>query len=221
MKIVLLADEVVASLVLCKSELFYQTAEGKTVKTADEATKQLSEKISAVIEAVKRLGVEEKDIKTKNYSLIPQYDYRDGVSEMAGYSANQQIEIKTKNINENREIIGQILSASSAAGANQVLGVNFEISSLDDLKQQARILAIKDARKKSGDLAKAAGIKKLGKVVGWYENIIQSPDTQSDYGYGGVTSEKMMSSIRPIASPQVPSGNQEIIINVGVNYEVK
>jgi hypothetical protein len=42
----------------------------------------------------------------------------------------------------------------------------------------------------------------------------------TDAGYGGMGSPAMMNS-KAVASPQIPSGNQEIIINVGVNYEVE
>jgi uncharacterized protein YggE len=190
--------------------------------TAEEALRLLNEKINKTVEAVKALGVEEGDIKTKNYSLLPQYDYRDGISTVAGYGASQQLEIKARGADKKTGIVSQIVSAASSAGINQVIGISFETSSLNDLKQQARILAIEDAKSKAGALARAAGIRRLGKVTGWYENVIQSPDMQVGYGLGGMgAGEKDMLSSRPVAVPQIPSGNQEIVISVGLNYEVK
>jgi uncharacterized protein YggE len=114
-----------------------------------------------------------------------------------------------------------VISTASSFGINQVVGVSFDVSNLGNLKQQARIKAIEDARSKAQDLAKAAGVKRLKKVVGWYENIVKSPDMQnSDYGYGGMEGKAVMSSAPAASSAQVPSGTQEIIINVGVNYQV-
>ena len=51
--------------------------------------------------------------------------------------------------------------------------------------------------------------------------MVQSPDMQNtDSGYGGMGSPTAMNS-KAVAAPQIPSGNQEIIISVGVNYEVE
>lgn len=183
---------------------------------AEEALRLLNEKMQNIISAVKAAGIAEEDIKTKTFALSPQYEYKDGTSRVSGYGANQQLEIKAQNIIENSAIVSQSVSAANRAGANQILGVSFDVASLNDLKQQARIKAIEDARSKAGALAKAAGVKKLKKIVGWYENVVQSPDIQAGYGYGG--SEKALSSAQ--VAPQMPSGNQEIIINVGVNYQV-
>jgi uncharacterized protein YggE len=193
--------------------------------TAEEALRLLNEKMSKAVDAIKAAGVEEGDIKTKTYALSPQYDYKDGATSISGYGANQQLEIKVKGIDQNPALVSQVVTAASTAGINQVVNIGFEVSNVNDLKQQARIKAIADARTKAGALAQAAGIKKLSKVVGWYEDIIQSPDMQADssLGYGGMGSpEKVTLNSRAASvAPQIPSGNQEIIINVGVNYEVE
>lgn len=189
--------------------------------TPEEAMKLLNDKMKGIISAVKAVGIADADIKTKAFSLNPQYDFNDGVSKVSGYNANQQLEIKARDIDKNSEIASQVVAAANGAGANQVLSVSFDVSSLNNLKQQARIKAIEDARSKAQGLAKAAGIKRLKKVVGWHESLVQSPDMQNDYGFGGSTvSEKSTMSARPSIAPQIPSGNQEIIVNVGVNYEV-
>jgi uncharacterized protein YggE len=189
--------------------------------TAEEALRLLNEKMGKAIDAIKAAGIDQGDIKTKTYSLSPQYDFKNGVSTVSGYGANQQLEIKAKGIDKNPGIVSQVVSAASGAGINQVVDINFEVSNLNDLKQQAKIEAIGDARTKAGALAQAAGIKKLKKVVSWYENIIQSPDMQAnDSGYGGGPTNAAMSA-KAVVAPQIPSGNQEIIIDMGVVYEVE
>ncbi len=188
--------------------------------SAEEALKLLDEKMKNITAAIKTVGIADEDVKTKNFSLSPQYEFKDGSSKVSGYGANQQLEIKVEEVDKNSGIVGRVVAAANGAGVNQILGVVFDVSSLNDLKQQARIKAIEDARSKADALAKAAGIKKLKKVIGWYENIVQSPDIQSDYGYGGMANEKSVLNSRSTIAPSVPSGNQEIIINIGVNYQV-
>lgn len=188
--------------------------------TAEEALKQMNDKVAKIIDAVKTAGAEEKDIQTSAFSLNPQYDYTDGRSAVSGYNANQQLTIKARNINENKELSGKIISAANGAGANQIISVNFAVSSVNDLKQQARIKAITDARSKSDALFKTAGMKHM-EVIGWFENMIQSPDSPSynNYGYGIGGGE--MAVAKSASTSQVPSGTQEIIIEIGVNYKAK
>ena len=184
-------------------------------ESADKAMSQMNEKIKNIIEAIKTEGVDEKDIQTSAFSLSPQYDYTEGRSQVSGYGANQQLTIKARNVDKNPDLSSKVIAAANNAGANQIISVNYSVSSINDLKQKARIIAIQDARSKSDALFKAAGIKNQ-RVIGWFENYVQSPDS-SIYGYGiGGSSEGVMS--KTPSSPQVPSGTQEITIEIGVNY---
>ncbi|MFH0969397.1 MAG: SIMPL domain-containing protein [Patescibacteria group bacterium] len=189
--------------------------------TAGEALNQLNNSMLKIIDSAKALGISEEDIQTQSYSLYPHYDYQiqsGGNAVPSGYDANQQVSIKVKEVNKNPNSVGNVIENASSAGANQVVGVAFDISNLEEMKQKARIEAITDARQKSGALAKAAGIRKLGKVVSWYENIIKSPDIQnSNYGLGVGGAEKSSAS----TAAQINSGTEEIIIEVGLNYRIR
>lgn len=184
--------------------------------TSEQAVNELNEKVAKVIEALGQQGINKEDIETQNYSLQPQYDYKDGTQSLAGYDANQRLVVRVRDIQSDIEKTGRIISAASQAGSNQMLGVNFEFSSINDLKQQAKILAIQDAKRKSKALADAAGVE-LGEVTGWYENdVTNNPDNPVPYGMGGAM-EKSVSSV----PAQIPSGSEDIIIEVSLNYEVK
>lgn len=188
---------------------------------AEDALSKLNESINRVIASAKMIGISEDDIQTKSYSLFPHYDFQGeggGTSIPSGYNANQQVTIKAKNIDEDRVIVSKIIEEASKAGANQVIGVSFDVSNIEELKQKARIEAISDAKKKTAGLAKAAGIKRIGKVSSWYENVVKSPDGQGNSYYGGFggSMEKGGSS----SSPQIPVGVEEIIIEIGLNYRI-
>lgn len=184
---------------------------------ADQALEQLNQKIMAITAAVKKLGVSEMNIQTQNYSLYPQYDYpASGISTVSGYNANQQMAIKVENITDNAKLVNQIIDAASKAGANQITGVDFSSSKLNELKQEARLKALEDARAKAPELAKSAGVG-LGKIIGWYENLVQSPESSSYYGVGGMGG----ASDGKGGGASVTNGGQEIIIEVGVNYRIR
>jgi len=180
--------------------------------SAENALNQLNDKINGIVNAIEGAGIKKENIQTQSYSLYPQYDFKDGVSEQSGYDATQKLSIKIEDIKNNPDYVSQVIAAASGAGTNQVEGISFDVSSVSDLKQQARILAIEDAKVKATELSQATGTE-LGKIIGWYENVIgdyQAPIM--DLGFGG-SSEKSI--------PNVPAGTQEIIVEMGLNYEVE
>lgn len=189
---------------------------------AEEALNKLDESMNKIVSSAKGLGIAEEDIMTQSYSLYPHYDFQGeggGTSIPSGYDANQQVSIRARMVDENPLIVSKIIEEASKSGANQVVGISFDVSNLEELKQKARLEAIADAREKSVGLAKAAGVKKIGSVVSWYENIIKSPDTQ--YPYYGLGGSGEKSSVGSGSSPQINPGIQEIIIEMGLSYRIK
>lgn len=186
------------------------------VAKPEDALNQLNTKVTAIIAAVKKAGIKDDNIQTQNYSLYPQYDYKDNVSMVSGYNANEQLIIKVDGYDQNPDKLSRVIAAASQAGANQVNNLSYDSSQMNDLKQQARIMAIADAKQKSFDLARTAGVE-LKEVTSWYENF-SSPTlgdngvaADSKGGLGGGSS----------ATPQTPSGNREVIVEIGLSYNIK
>ncbi len=181
----------------------------------EEALNQLNNKANNIIKAVKALGITEENIQTQNYSLYPQYDYKDNISVVSGYNANQQIVIKVIDYDKNPNKLSSVIAEASKAGANQVNNLSFDASNMNDLKQAARIKAISDAKSKSDALAAAAGVK-LEDITGWYENYINPlPVYATDYGKGG------LGAGGAVSSPVIGAGGREVVIEIGVTYNIK
>lgn len=187
--------------------------------TSEDAFNQLNGRVAKIIAALDAIGVPKENVQTQSYTVTPQYDFRDNVSVLAGYNANQQLSVKINGIGEGTQQVSKVIAEASKAGANQVLGVVFDASNVSELKQKARLAAISDARDKAPELAKSAGVK-FGKIVGWYESVLQEPGQMQQtvgYGSGGGGGAGGAGS----TSPQIPSGTQEVVIEVGINYVVK
>ena len=182
----------------------------------EDALNQLNDKMKKVITAIGQTGIAKENIQTQNYTLVPQYDVIDNVSKVTGYNANQSIVVKITDINKNSDKVSQVIAAAGNAGTNKINGVTFEASNLNDLKQEARVKAILDARSKAKNIGGALGVK-LGKVVGWWENYI-SPDQNYSYfdGKGG-----MGGGGGTVSSASIPTGSRELIIEVNVTYKIK
>jgi len=179
--------------------------------TVAEVTKTTSEKMNAIIEAIKGLEVEEKDIKTIYYNLAPRYNWTEAQGQvLQGYTLTQNIQVKIRDFAK----IGDILSKATLNGANLVNDLTFTIDDVDGLKAQARAEAIAKAKANAENLAKESGVK-LGKLINVYENYNSYPymyDTVK-LGMGGASESAPVPVIQP--------GQQEINVTINLTYQVK
>lgn len=204
--------------------------EAKTSKAAQDAN---SEKSKKVVDFLKGQGIEDKDIKTSGYNVYPQYsyprpipldieiqksypvppdyppDYYPSNPKIIGYKVDQSFEVRIRDL----EKVSSILDGLVTAGANQINQLGFKIDNEEKLKDEARKLAIKDAEEKATRLRKQLGIR-LGKIInyqegGYYPPISFLAESKLD-GRGG-----------DISGPSVPTGENEIVINVIITYQIR
>jgi len=185
-------------------------------KTVAEALSENTEKMNAVIQAVKDQGVEEKDLKTTNFYITPRYEwtdetylYPDGKRTLVGYEITQTLEVKI------RELVktASVLEAGVAAGANQVGDLQFTIEEEEELIKQAREEAISEAKEKAKILASQLDVKLAG-VSSFSES---SGGREYYYGLGKAES----SSTEPSYDMQIETGENKISVTVYISYKIK
>ncbi|MFA5714285.1 MAG: SIMPL domain-containing protein [Candidatus Paceibacterota bacterium] len=157
-------------------------------------------------------GIDQKDIKTTGYNINPRYEYemRTGKRNLAGYEVSQSVNIKIRDLTK----VGKIISESTALGATDVGSLSFTIDDDEQVKQEARDLAIKDAKDKAQKLEKSLGIKMV-RIVNFSEGTYPAYD--SYYGMGGAEI-KATSSITP---PTIQTGQNKITSNVSITYSIR
>lgn len=183
----------------------------KKAYTVLEAQKAHAESMNKVIQYLKESGIEEKDIKTTNYNIYPQYDYlKNQGSVFRGYEITQTLQVKIRNLDK----VGEILGGVTNAGANQVGGVNFVIDDEDALVAEARKQAIEKAKSKADQLAEDLDVK-IVRLVSFSESNGASPyyKNYEAYGLGG--------EIASAPSPELPAGENQINVTVYLTYEIK
>lgn len=180
--------------------------------TADGAQQQANARSNAVVDYLKRSGVDEDDIRTSGYNIYPQYDYIEGRSRIRGYQVVQSIEVKIRDLDKANAILDGVVSA----GVNQVNNFRFEIDDPEALKDQARKEAIEDARRKAEQLKDDLGIR-LGRVVGFNEDTLGFPVPY--YGRAEVAVGGMGGDMK--VAPALPEGQNEIVVNVTVTYQIR
>ena len=94
--------------------------------TASGALQDTADRMHRVLAALKRAGVEERDIQTSNVSLNPEYRYvQDQAPQLVGYTASNNVTIRFRDIRNS----GRILDALVAQGANQINGPTLTVES--------------------------------------------------------------------------------------------
>jgi hypothetical protein len=177
--------------------------------TAKDAIAVLERNMTAIIAAVKKEGVEDKDIQTQSLTMYPSYDYMSGKQTLRGYEASQSLQVKVRNLDK----VGSVLTAATAAGANQAGGVVFTIDEPETLRAQAREKAIKQAQQKAETLADQLDMD-LGRVKSFQEGGANPPPIMMETlgrGMGGGGDSSL----------PVPAGEQEIVVQVTITYELK
>lgn len=173
-----------------------------------------------VVEFLKKSGIEERDIKTSSYNIQPQYSSSRpcplGGScsdsgkrpKILGYQVGNAFEVKIRALEKSGDIISGVVSA----GANEVGNLEFNIDNEEILREEARSLAISDAKKKAAVLAKQLGVR-LGRIVSFSESGFPSPVFYK--------AESLSFDAAAPVSPTLERGESEIKANVSITYELK
>lgn len=192
-------------------------------KTVPEAQKLAETKLKAALEALKALGVEEKDQRTLSYTVNPKYEYVAVASassyyspsnqRIVGYEATQMVEIKVRKI----DVAGDIIGALGTANITEISGPSFTVEDIEKVQAEAKEKAIADAREKAQATAKALDAR-VGVVVQFSEDGGYYPMYARDavmlqstsYGKGG-------------AAPEVslPMGENVIKSRVTITYSLR
>ena len=125
-------------------------------KNAPEATKENAEKLTRVMNEVKKLLGKGDEIKTANYSLNPNYRYpQGGKPEIVGYTATNVLHIQTSGL----ENVGKLIDAAMQSGANTIQRLVFTLKDEHSAQLQALRVASTKAKAKAEEMANALGLK--------------------------------------------------------------
>jgi len=178
-------------------------------KSVDDAQKQINTVNNAIVENLQQLGIDKKDIKTSNYSIMPNYDYtRSGAGTITGYNGNTTVTVKVKDTSK----LPDVIAAATNGGANQVMGTNYSVESPEKYREQARNKAIANAKEQAQKLADELGIR-LGKVT----NIVESTNDNGPIPMFKAEALSMGGGNAP--SPDLQPGTQTISSSVTLYFE--
>ncbi len=187
---------------------FGLSAEDVSVSKAQEFN---TKGMNAIIKSVKDVGIDEKDMQTIDYSAYEKKDWDPDTRtyKSNGWIVSQNLRVKVRDV----EKVSGVIDAAVKTGVTSVSGPNFQIDDADALEDEARELALKDAKAKVEIIAKNLGVK-IEKVIGyteWKEGDGPGPIfAYESLGVGGSAK----------SAPDIEAGTKEVTMHVTVTYSL-
>jgi uncharacterized protein len=171
--------------------------------SVDTAMADAQARMTSILDALKKLGIAEKDIQTSNFSINferqgspeprPAAQSTPGAFEPpAGfYRVSNMVQVTIRDLTK----VSDVIDTAVKAGANNVWGISFGLDDTDALEANAREAAVADAKARAEALASLTGVR-VGSVMAISEVIgnqsipmFASADRAMGMGGGGTPAE--------------------------------
>jgi uncharacterized protein YggE len=205
--------------------------EGKTQKEANDL---LAKNLQDAYVEFDNLKIDRKDIKTQSTTLTPKYEYcynypdratwpehckvNPSGEKIVGYIASQYITISL----DKKEVLEQLVGTLAGLRAKDISGPNWELSKDDEdnAKNEARKMAVAEAKKKAETITDALG-QSLGKVVSYDENF-GGGNYPIMYARAEMAVAKNQVADAAGGAPiPVSQGENKVSVNVNITYEIR
>lgn len=173
-------------------------------KEAAEVKKKNDATIDAILKSIKKNGIPITDFQSQRVSLNKNYDYE---TKESNYVASQSVVIHLKDLKKYEALMIDLMNN----GVNQIQGVQFKSSKIEQYETEARKKAVLNAKKKAEDYASALN-QKVGKA------FLISDAGQTNYPqpmYANMMSKSMDAEN---AQETLAIGEIEVVANVSINF---
>jgi uncharacterized protein len=145
-------------------------------KTAALAAQENNRKQTAILAAIRALGIPAAQIQTLNYSVMPiqRYDAKTQRVVIDGYQVSNVVQVVTDKI----EQAGPIIDAALTNGGNRVAGLDFLVKDRAKAQETALTKAVESARRQAEVAAKAAG-GQIGELIELNINEYDQPQPRA------------------------------------------
>ena len=177
---------------------------------ASAALQDAADRMQRMIAALKRAGVEDRDIQTSNVNLNAEYRYPDNQPpQLVGYTASNQLTIRFRDIRNS----GKILDALVAQGANQINGPDLTVDKPEAALDEARANAVAAGRARAELYARSLGL-----------HVVRVVSVSESGGYAipppAPPPPPMMARVQ-MATTKIEPGEQKLQVSVAMTFELQ
>jgi uncharacterized protein YggE len=181
-----------------------------SAQTVGEAVKQNETQMAAILAALTKAGIADKDIQTTNYSIqidrsaqpVPAIEPATSPDELV-YRVSNMVNVTVRNLDS----VADILDTVIGAGANNIWGVTFGLENPDTAQADARVQAVADAKARAEALAELGQVK-LGSLMSVSEVV----------SGGGIMPSVAMKAFDSAGGGSISPGEVEVSYQVQVTY---
>lgn len=177
--------------------------------TANGSSSENAAIMNAVVNELKAIGLEDKEMQTSYVSVSPEYNYTGGRT-ITGYSASNNVQITTTKLDK----INEIIDKSAAAGANQIGSLSFSVSSAmqKQLRDELISEAVNDSRSKADMLASTLNVKITG---------VKTSSVNDNSGVSAIYNTAQEMPVAVGASTPISPGESTVSMSVQVTYIIE
>jgi uncharacterized protein len=171
------------------------------------ASDEVSKVTGTLLELFKQAGIESKDVRTAYFNVWREVRYdSEGNETKPVFHVVNTLSITVRDVSK----VGILLNESLSAGANAINGIQYTFANPEELEQQARSLAMQNAKARAAELAVLSGVS-LGRVL----SINEVPAYgATPIAYGAAMESKMA------AGTPVSLGQLAVSISITVTFEI-
>jgi len=177
--------------------------------TATGAIEENAARMERVRAALKRAGIDDKDIQTSAINLNPEYQYdQNRPPRLTGYRATNTVNVKFRDLKRT----GAILDALVAEGANQINGPNLTIDKPEAALDEARTKALANGRARADLYARALGMR-----------VVRLLSVSEGGGYAVPPPMPVMMAERAMdaAQTKIDPGTQQLQVSLSMSFELQ
>jgi uncharacterized protein YggE len=167
-----------------------------------QALKQNSAAASQLIDALRQLGLSDKQIETSSFTIYPKYDYSEGKSTLTGYEVQHLFNITVQDVKQ----AGEVYAAAVANGANVARNLQFQLQNADLYYQEALKAAVQNAKEKAYTIARSLKVSLQDTPIEVVEETL-APVYESSF-------DKKTAVLGASAAPPIEAGEESIMAKV-------
>lgn len=190
-------------------------ARNEEMKVAQD---EVTDEANAITAMLLEKGVAEEDIRTSSYQVTPEnkYDRNGNFVQIEHYVVRMSISITVRDI----DLVGELLDETVALGADFVSKISFSVSDPDPHIQEARKLAIADAKLKAEDYAIGSDSTLTGLFSLWESSSPQPTARESEAMAAPMAADAdmAMEQSNPV---EVSAGTTTIVVKIETTWTIE
>ncbi len=189
------------------------------VTEAAEATAAVadnSRRMTAVVAAIKKAGLDKSEYQTGRFSIRPKYNRRprqagpEWTRRITGYEVTNTLSIRTRKL----DLAGKLIETANAAGANSIDAITFDLANPRTHRAEAIAAAAVNARSDAGILARASEVKLVRILSIHLDDTGYRPPTPT------MLRAESMAATMAAPSPPIQPGDVTVQASVTIVYEI-